>query len=73
MLGAVNRLSFPLSLPYNVVLNKVNIKPWYKRVDERVIIGALSWISMKDELLETEKVRKVVSMNEDFELMWLKK
>lgn len=73
MLRTVYRMGFLPSLSYNVVLNKLNVRPWYNRVDERVIIGALPWISIKDELIEKEKVRGVVSMNENFELSWLKR
>lgn len=73
MLRTAYRMSFLPSLSYNVVLNKLNVRPWYNRVDERVLIGALPWISIKDELIEKEKVRGVVSMNENFELAWLKR
>lgn len=73
MLRTVYRMGFLPSLSYNVVLNKLNVRPWYNRVDDRVIIGALPWISIKDELIETENVRRVVSMNENFELRWLKR
>lgn len=73
ILRTVYRSGFLPSLSYNVVLNKLNIRQWYNRVDERVIIGALPWISMKDELITRENVRRVVSMNENFELTWLKR
>lgn len=73
MLRTAYRMSFLPSLSYNVVLNKLNVRPWYNRVDERVLIGALPWISIKDELIERENVRGVVSMNENFELSWLKR
>lgn len=73
MLRTVYRLGFLPSLSYNVVLNKLNLRPWYSRVDDKVIIGALPWISIKNELLEKENVRAVVSMNENFELTWLRR
>lgn len=73
MLRTVYRVGFLPSLSYNVVLNKLNIRPWYNRVDDRVIIGALPWLSIKEELIEKENVRYVVSMNENFELSWLKR
>lgn len=73
MLRTAYRMSFLPSLSYNVVLNKLNVRPWYNRVDERVLIGALPWISIRDELIEKERVRGVVSMNENFELAWLKR
>lgn len=71
MLRTVYRAGFLPSLSYNVVLNKLNMRPWYNRVDDRVIIGALPWLSTKKELIEEENVRAVVSMNENFELSWL--
>lgn len=73
MLRTVYRVGFLPSLSYNIVLNKLNVRPWYNRVDDSVIIGALPWISIKDELIEKERVRGVVSMNENFELAWLKR
>lgn len=73
MLRTVYRAGFIPSLSYNVVLNKLNLRPWYNRVDNKVIIGALPWISIQKELIEHENVRGVVSMNEDFELQWLKR
>lgn len=73
LLRTVYRVGFLPSLSYNVVLNKLNLRPWYNRVDDKVIIGALPWLSIKDELMEQENVRAVVSMNENFELTWLKR
>lgn len=73
MMRNVYRLGFLPTLSYNVILNKLNIRPWYNRVDDKVLIGALPWISIKDALIKEENVRGVVSMNEDFELLWLKK
>lgn len=73
MLRTVYRMGFLPSLSYNVVLNKLNLRPWYNRVDDRVLIGALPWLSIKDELICDENVRGVVSMNENFELSWLKR
>lgn len=73
MLRTVYRIGFLPSLSYNIVLNKLNLRPWYNRVDDRVIIGALPWISIKDELINEENIKGVVSMNENFELTWLKR
>lgn len=72
ILRTVYRAGFLPSLSYNVVLNKLNLRPWYNRVDDKVIIGALPWLSIKEELIDRENVRGVVSMNENFELTWLK-
>ena len=73
LLRTAYRASFLPSLSYNVILNKLDLRPWYNRVDDRVIIGALPWLSSKDQLIEKENVRGVVSMNENFELQWLRR
>lgn len=44
-------------------------RPWYHRIDETVILGALPFRSMTEELLN-HGVGGVVSMNEDYELMF---
>lgn len=72
ILRNIYRIGFLPSLAYNVSLEKLNVRQWYSRVDDKVIIGALPWLSIKDELIERENVRRVVSMNENFELSWLK-
>lgn len=74
LLRNVYRLGFVPSLAYNVALNKfTKLRPWYNRVDDRVLIGALPWIKLKDKLINKEHVRGVVSMNENFELSLLKR
>lgn len=72
MLRNIYRMGFLPSLAYNVSLEKLNVRHWYDRVDDKVIIGALPWLSLKEELIHKENVRNVVSMNENFELNWLK-
>lgn len=62
------RLSFYPSLLYNVVMEKMTSRNWYDRIDETVILGALPFKSMTDQLINEENVRGVVSMNEDYEL-----
>lgn len=62
------RLSFYPTLLYNVVMEKITSRNWYDRIDETVILGALPFRSMTDQLINEENVRGVVSMNEDYEL-----
>uniref|UniRef100_T1ITJ0 Phosphatidylglycerophosphatase and protein-tyrosine phosphatase 1 n=1 Tax=Strigamia maritima TaxID=126957 RepID=T1ITJ0_STRMM len=66
--GMFARVSFYPSLLYNIVMEKVSVRRWYDRVDEVVILGALPFRSMTDDLVKQEKVKAVVSMNEDYEL-----
>lgn len=62
------RITFHVSLAYNVALERLSIRKWYTRIDETVILGALPWKTLTKELIENEKVAGVVSMNESYEL-----
>ncbi|XP_065338740.1 phosphatidylglycerophosphatase and protein-tyrosine phosphatase 1 [Cloeon dipterum] len=64
------RLSFYPTLFYNVVMEKVSARRWYDRIDETVLLGALPFQNMTEQLIKEENVKGVVSMNEDYEL-WL--
>uniref|UniRef100_A0A0A9W6U2 Phosphatidylglycerophosphatase and protein-tyrosine phosphatase 1 n=2 Tax=Lygus hesperus TaxID=30085 RepID=A0A0A9W6U2_LYGHE len=62
------RISFYPTLLYNVLMEKVTSRNWYDRIDDTVILGALPFRSMTDQLVTEENVGGVVSMNEDYEL-----
>ncbi|XP_075223791.1 protein tyrosine phosphatase, mitochondrial 1 [Lycorma delicatula] len=62
------RISFYPSLLYNVVMEKVSNRQWYDRIDETVILGALPFKTMTEQLIKEEGVKGVISMNEDYEL-----
>lgn len=62
------RVTFHVSLAYNIVLEKLSVRQWYSRIDDAVILGALPWRSIAPELIEKEKVGGVISMNESYEL-----
>uniref|UniRef100_UPI00358FD891 phosphatidylglycerophosphatase and protein-tyrosine phosphatase 1 n=1 Tax=Myxine glutinosa TaxID=7769 RepID=UPI00358FD891 len=67
----VARVAFYPSLLYNVMVSRLIRRPWYHRIDETVLLGALPFRSMVGHLVEVEKVRAVVSMNEDYEMKFL--
>ncbi|XP_034428351.1 phosphatidylglycerophosphatase and protein-tyrosine phosphatase 1 [Hippoglossus hippoglossus] len=67
MSAAVARLLFYPTLGYNVLMEKVSSRRWFDRVDETVIVGALPFRSMTSQLVETENIRGVVTMNEEYE------
>ncbi|XP_048829076.1 phosphatidylglycerophosphatase and protein-tyrosine phosphatase 1 [Brienomyrus brachyistius] len=67
MSGALARLLFYPTLGYNVVMEKVSSRRWFDRVDNTVILGALPFKSMTAELVQTENVRGVITMNEEYE------
>lgn len=62
------RITFYPSLLYNVLMERVTARHWYDRIDEHVILGALPFRSMAQEMVRKENIKAVVSMNEDYEL-----
>ncbi|XP_022665660.1 phosphatidylglycerophosphatase and protein-tyrosine phosphatase 1-like [Varroa destructor] len=65
-----SRITFYPSLVYNIFMEKMSSRRWFDRIDETVILGALPFRGVADQLVTEENVRGVVSMNEDFELMF---
>ncbi|XP_029438410.1 phosphatidylglycerophosphatase and protein-tyrosine phosphatase 1 isoform X2 [Rhinatrema bivittatum] len=68
--AAAARLVFYPSLLYNVLLEKMSSRKWFHRIDETVILGALPFRGMSQQLVEEENVRGVITMNETYET-WL--
>ncbi|RZC35170.1 phosphatidylglycerophosphatase and protein-tyrosine phosphatase 1 [Asbolus verrucosus] len=64
------RFTFYPTLFYNVVMEKISSRRWFDRIDENVILGALPFPSLTQQLLEEENVKAVISMNEDYELFF---
>ncbi|KAK5648531.1 hypothetical protein RI129_003423 [Pyrocoelia pectoralis] len=64
------RLSFYPTLLYNVFMEKCSSRRWYDRIDDNVILGALPFPTFNNKLLEEENVKAVISMNEDYELLF---
>ncbi|XP_008335314.1 phosphatidylglycerophosphatase and protein-tyrosine phosphatase 1 [Cynoglossus semilaevis] len=67
MSGALARVLFYPTLAYNVLMEKVSSRRWFDRVDETVVLGALPFRSMTGQLVETENIRGVITMNEEYE------
>ena len=55
------------STRYNVWMEKVSSRRWFDRIDETVILGAIPFRSDLPKLAEN-KVKRVITLNEDFEL-----
>jgi len=63
------RVTFFPTLAYNVAMERVSARRWWDRVDNAVILGALPFRSKyTEDLIKSEKIKGVVSMNEDYEL-----
>nr|XP_027198174.1 phosphatidylglycerophosphatase and protein-tyrosine phosphatase 1-like [Dermatophagoides pteronyssinus] len=65
------KITFLPSLSYNLLRNRWSSWNWYDRIDNRVILGALPFHgSITNQLYYQENVRSVISMNENFELLF---
>ena len=53
-------------------MEKVSSRNWYDRIDEAVILGAIPFRSDLPKLLTDENVKRVITLNEDFELRFSK-
>ncbi|XP_014681521.1 PREDICTED: phosphatidylglycerophosphatase and protein-tyrosine phosphatase 1-like isoform X2 [Priapulus caudatus] len=62
------RFIFYPTLLYNVVMEKISLRCWFNRIDKHVILGALPFRSMNKQLVEDEKVKGIITCNEDHEL-----
>lgn len=62
------RASFIPSLLYNLIRSKMSGREWYSRIDDSIVLGALPFRSLVEELLYAEGVTAVISLNQDFEL-----
>lgn len=62
-----SRVLFYPSLIYTMLMERWSSRDWFNRVDPNLIIGAIPFKSMGQQLVTDEGVRGVVSVNEDFE------
>nr|CAI5863121.1 unnamed protein product [Callosobruchus analis] len=64
------RITFYPTLVYNLVMERITPRQWYNRIDDTVVLGALPFRNLTQELIAKEHIKAVVSMNEDYELMF---
>uniref|UniRef100_W5MFU1 Phosphatidylglycerophosphatase and protein-tyrosine phosphatase 1 n=1 Tax=Lepisosteus oculatus TaxID=7918 RepID=W5MFU1_LEPOC len=67
MAGVLARVLFYPTLAYNVCMEKISPRRWFDRVDHTVVLGALPFRWMTDELVREQNVRGVITMNEEYE------
>ncbi|MGH0190684.1 UNVERIFIED_CONTAM: hypothetical protein FKN15_049474 [Acipenser sinensis] len=48
-------------------MEKISSRRWFDRIDQTVLLGALPFKSMTQELVEQENVKGVITMNEEYE------
>ncbi|XP_031559778.1 phosphatidylglycerophosphatase and protein-tyrosine phosphatase 1-like [Actinia tenebrosa] len=60
------RILFYPTLLWNVVMESSS-RRWYDRIDSTLILGALPFKSQTKQLVEEEKVKAVVTLNEEYE------
>jgi len=63
------RVSFLPTLAFNVAMEKLGSRPWWSRIDQRVVLGALPFRGQNaQKIVDENHLAGVVSMNEDYEL-----
>jgi len=73
------RVTFFPSLAYNCAMERVSARRWWDRIEPSILLGAIpfrsDWMALNlgmnmttQQMVETEGVTGVVSMNEDYEL-----
>ncbi|XP_032631977.1 phosphatidylglycerophosphatase and protein-tyrosine phosphatase 1 isoform X2 [Chelonoidis abingdonii] len=67
------RLFFYPSLLYTLVRERLpgSQRPWFHRIDRTVLLGALPLRARSRRLVEEEKVRGVLTLNEEYETRFL--
>lgn len=56
------------TLLYTVLVEKLTTRARFNRIDNAVLLGGLPFRSFKPHLVETERVKGVIALNEEFEL-----
>ncbi|KAK3697921.1 hypothetical protein QZH41_013010 [Actinostola sp. cb2023] len=68
--GFAARVFFYPTLLWNVMMQG-NSRRWYDRIDSTVILGALPFKGQTKQLVEEEKVKAVITLNEEYETKYL--
>jgi len=65
----VARVTFLPTLTYNLIMERVSSRDWWNRIDSTVILGAIPFrSSYTKELVRKENIKKVIALNESYEL-----
>ncbi|KRX81424.1 PAX-interacting protein 1 [Trichinella sp. T6] len=69
-MGLLSWATFYSTLSYNLLRNRLSETdwPWYSKIDETVILGALPFKSMMNELIDKEHIGGVVCLTEPHEI-----
>ncbi|XP_055342771.1 phosphatidylglycerophosphatase and protein-tyrosine phosphatase 1-like [Paramacrobiotus metropolitanus] len=67
-MSALRKALFFPTILYNIVADSITSRTWYNRIDRHLVLGAIPFRSVLEDLAPTEKIKGMISMNEDFEL-----
>lgn len=67
-MSAIRKAFFFPTILYNIVADTITSRSWYNRIDNHIVLGALPFRNILENLAPTEKIKGIISMNEDFEL-----
>jgi atypical dual specificity phosphatase len=69
MSNILYKLSCYPTIIYGMCLEYIGYRPWYTRVDEHCIIGALPMKRNYKKIIKKEKVKAILTLNQDHELI----
>ena len=69
-MSILNKIALYPSIVYGVAMEYLGMRTWYTRIDEHCVLGALPMERNYKQIIETEKVKAVLTLNEDHELYY---
>ena len=59
----VSRILFYPTLLSNVVINRLGLREWYTKIDDKVILGALPFRSMTNQVDSRAAIKFIIKFN----------
>jgi atypical dual specificity phosphatase len=69
-MSILNKLVLYPSLVYGATMEYFGMRTWYTRIDEHCILGALPMERNYKQIIENEKIKAILTLNEDHELYY---
>ena len=69
-MSILNKLVLYPSLVYGAAMEYCGMRTWYTRIDEHCVLGALPMERNYKQIIANEKIKAVLTLNEDHELYY---
>ena len=67
-MSLINKIAVYPTILYSMFYEYLGLRKWYTRIDEHCILGAIPMRRNFQQIIEQEKVKAVLTLNEDHEL-----